>query len=171
MTILQPDRQSARSHLLLLVTAAFTAACAAKKPPTLSALCTGRGATARVAAAIDTVRSLAGPALVTMKGSRFEMRFDFAPRADSANRGARDCNESHGTAAFTGTIPERVRLAAAADGEATWRVAGDSVLLDLNPGTRDNNVFVVLPLDGGRGHWGLSTFTGEVAGGTTTAIR
>ena len=44
-----------------------------------------------------------------------------------------------------------------------WRVEGDTVFLDLNPKSRDNNLMMVLPIHGGRGHWGLSTFAGEVA--------
>ena len=99
------------------------------------------------------------------------MTFDFPAGATVTSGDASNCTGTHGTAAFSGTLPDRIRLATASSGQATWRIEGDTVLLDLNPGTRDNNVFVVLPLDGSKGHWGLSTFPGEVAGGTTTAIR
>jgi hypothetical protein len=73
-----------------------------------------------------------------------------------------------GTASFKGDIPEPLRNATEPGGTATWRVEGDTVLLDLNPKSRDNNLMMVVPLAGGTGHWGLSTFAGEVARGRTT---
>jgi hypothetical protein len=72
-----------------------------------------------------------------------------------------------GSASFSRDIPAAIRAATSAASVASWRVEGDTVLLDLNPHVRDSNVFVTLPLVGGRGHWGLSTFAGEVAGGHT----
>ena len=152
----------------LLVVAALSFACAPKQPPTLAALCSGSTATAHVAATIDTTRPPAGAELVAAKGTRFELTFTFAaPSTQGANS---DCTGTTGTATFSGTLPDRIRTAASAAGQATWRIDSETVLLDLNPGTRDNNVFVALPLNGGRGHWGLSTFAGEVAAGATAFL-
>ena len=153
----------------LLLGAAAALGCARKPVPTLAPLCSGATATAHVAATIDTIRPPAGPELAAAKGSRFELRFTFA--AAKAGAAAAGCPGTAGTAAFTGSLPVPIRTATAAAGMASWRIETDSVLLDLNPGARDNNVFVVLPLHGGRGHWGLSTFAGEVAGGATAFIR
>ena len=72
-----------------------------------------------------------------------------------------------GTATFKGDVPLQLRSATSGDNTATWRIEGDTVILDLNPKTRDNNLMLVLPVAGGRGRWGLSTFAGEVARGTT----
>ena len=153
---------------LLLAAAALSFACAPKQPPTLAALCSGGTATAHIAATIDTTRPPAGPELAAAKGSRFELTFTFAP--PSARGADPSCTGTTGPATFSGTLPDRLRTATSSTGQATWRIDGETVLLDLNPGTRDNNVFVALPLNGGRGHWGLSTFAGEVAAGGTTVL-
>ena len=152
----------------LILAATVALACAPKKALTLASLCAGSSVTTRVSATIDTLRPPAGPELAAAKGSRFELRFTFAgPEAPAS---ATDCSGTSGTAIFSGTLPERIRTATSSAGTASWRIDGDTVLLDLNPGTRDNNLFVVLPLHGGRGHWGLSTFAGEVAGGATAFL-
>jgi len=161
-------RPSAARTLPPLIAAALSLACAAKQPPTLALLCTGGPATAHVAATIDTTRPPAGPELTAAKGNRFEMHFTFAHASSRA--ATTDCTGTAGTATFTGTFPDRIRTATSGAGQATWRIEGERVLLDLNPGTRDNNVFVAFPLNGGRGHWGLSTFAGEVAAGGTAFL-
>ena len=76
-----------------------------------------------------------------------------------------------GTARFSGDVPEPLRNATDAGGSATWRVESDMVFVDLNPKSRDNNLMMVVPLAGGAGQWGLSTFAGEVARGRTTVGR
>jgi hypothetical protein len=151
-----------------LVAIALSLACAPRQVPTLAPLCSGSPANAHLAATIDTIRPTAGAELTAAKGSRFELTIVFAApttRADGSS-----CTGTTGTATFTGTLPERLRTATAPAGRASWRIDGDTVLLDLNPGTRDNNVFVSLPLTGGRGHWGLSTFAGEVGAGEMTFL-
>ncbi len=166
-TAFRTARVAGRHLAIALAAAALASACAPKHAPSLTALCAGSGAVAHVSATVDTVRPAAGAELAAAKGTAFELAFEFAPgRRDSASA---TCAASQGTASFSGALPDRIRGATASTREATWRIEGDTVLLDLNPGTRDNNVFVVLPLDGGRGHWGLSTFAGEVASGATTA--
>ena len=160
-------RRPARAAALL-VGAVLSLACATKQPPTLAALCSGGTATAHIAATIDTTRPPAGAELVAAKGTRFELTFTFA--APSSRGADSSCTGTTGPATFSGTLPDRIRTATSAAGQATWRIDGETVLLDLNPGTRDNNVFVALPLNGGRGHWGLSTFAGEVVAGGTTFL-
>jgi hypothetical protein len=161
-------RPAAARRPSLLMAAALALACAPKQAPTLTTLCSGGTAAAHVAATIDTTRPPAGPELSAAKGTRFELTFTFAA---PATRGAEpNCTGTSGTATFSGTLPDRIRTATSASGQVTWRIDGDTVLLDLNPGTRDNNVFVALPLNGGRGHWGLSTFAGEVAAGGTAFL-
>ena len=172
MTNSPPSRPAAQ-HAALVLAAAVAIACAPQKPPTLTSLCFGGTATARVAATVDTTRPPASPELTAAKGSRFELTIAFPAVEFTAlePRGAESsCNGSTGTATFKGSLPDRIRTATSAAGHATWRIDGDTVLLDLNPGTRDNNVFVALPLNGGRGHWGLSTFAGEVAAGATAFL-
>jgi hypothetical protein len=146
-----------------------TASCARKTPATLAAVCAGGRGAAHVVATVDFVRGPGGPALASLKGSEFELTLAFARgdprRADDGS--ARDCAGTRGSATFSGALPEAIGHAASAQGETSWRVQDDSVLLDLNPRVRDSNVFLTLPLHGGRGHWGLSTFAGEVAGGAT----
>ena len=152
----------------LVLAAALSLACAAKAPPTLAALCAGGPGAARITASIDTTRPPAGPELEAARGTSFELTFAFAAPATRGSDSS--CTGTSGTAAFSGTLPPRLRTATSNTGQATWRIEGESVLLDLNPGTRDNNVFVALPLNGGRGHWGLSTFAGEVAAGGTAFL-
>ena len=164
MTIARHFRSTAAGAVLVLG-ASLALACARKPAPTLAKLCFGGAARAHVSATIDTTRPPAGPELAAATGSRFELRFAFKavePRGVESS-----CDGSTGTATFTGSLPDRIRTATSAAGQATWRIDGDTMLLDLNPGVRDNNVLVALPLNGGRGHWGLSTFAGEVAAGRT----
>lgn len=162
MTIPPFPRLSRRGPALLLG-AVVALACAPKPAPTLAPLCSGGTAAAHVAATIDTTRPPAGPDLTAAKGSRFVLLFTFAAPSTRATGTA--CTGTAGAATFTGAVPDRIRTATSPAGSASWRIEGDTVLLDLNPGARDNNVFVVLPLHGGGGHWRLSTFAGEVAGG------
>lgn len=168
MTISLAVRPSRRVAGLLFGTA-LALACGPKKAPTLAALCAGSATAAHVTATIDTTRPPAGPELAALRGSRFEVDIAFSAAASPATDAG--CTGTTGTATFTGTLPDRIRGATSASGSATWRIEGDTVLLDLNPGTRDNNVFLVLPLRGRRGHWGLSTFAGEVAGGSAESHR
>lgn len=162
------DRRRALRGSPILVAAALSLACAPKQPPTLAALCSGGTATAHVAATIDTTRPPAGPELAAAKGTRFELTFTFAAPASRGTDST--CTGTAGTATYSGTLPDRIRTATSPVGQASWRIDGETVLLDLNPGTRDNNVFVALPLNGGRGHWGLSTFAGEIAAGGTALL-
>ena len=157
-------------RLAALALALVAAACARTPPATLAALCAGGRGAAQVVATVDFVRGPGRPALASLEGSRFELTFAFAAPGDSRRDdegSAPGCNGTNGTATFTGALPEAIGHAASAQGEATWRVQDDSVVLDLNPRVRDSNIFLTLPLRGGRGHWGLSTFAGEVAGGAT----
>ena len=143
-------------------------ACAAHKPRTLEALCAGGRVVANLDATVDSIRAPAGPALQTLRGRHFAVRLTFVGQADSdggPTASAAGCSGHSGLAEFAGDFPPGVGTATSGSHQATWRIEGEMVLLDLNPGTRDNNVFVALPLAGGRGHWGLSTFAGEVASG------
>ena len=146
---------------------------ACRAPETLAAVCAGRKTTQQVDATIDTVMPPAGPELGVLRGRGFSIKLTFVPGlatgAAAGIGGASGCDGKMGTAAFEGDIPEPLRNATEPGGAATWRVEGDTVLLDLNPKSRDNNLMMVLPLAGGTGHWGLSTFAGEVARGRTTS--
>ena len=157
----------------LTAVAVSSAACARARPLTLNGLCNGAPADAHIAAWVDRVSGPGGPALTQLRGTRFVLRislFAAAEAGSSPAAGRPSCTGASGAATFTGDVPDRLRTATSAASAATWRIEGDTVLLDLNPRVRDNNVFVVLPLDGTRGHWGLSTFAGEVAGGHTEPI-
>ena len=166
------------SHTLRTFFAAFLVllgALACRRPgdaDTLAALCAGRETTQRVDATIDTVMPSAGSALGFLRGRSFAIRLTFVPGpatgAAAGTGGASGCDGKMGTASFKGDVPEPLRTATERGGSATWRVEGDTVLLDLNPKSRDNNLMMVVPLAGGTGHWGLSTFAGEVARGRTT---
>jgi hypothetical protein len=158
---------------MLIAAIVGAAACARATPPTLDALCAGGSADAHIAATVDRVTGPGGPELSALRGTRFVVRISLFPPAPADSSPAANptgCAGASGAATFAGDLPARIRIATSAASAATWRIAGDTVLLDLNPRTRDNNVFVVLPLDGGRGHWGLSTFAGEVAGGRTEPV-
>jgi len=153
--------------IAVLAAGLIAAACGRKAQPSLAAICAGARAEARVVATVDHVRGPGGPALTSLQGTRFELRFTFLAPAPGSPGGdaAATCAHDRGTATFTGEIPDPVRNATSREGTASWELQGDSVLLDLNPRVRDSNVFVTFRLDGGRGHWGLSTFAGEIAGG------
>jgi hypothetical protein len=137
----------------------------------LAPLCAGHEVTQRVDATVDTVLPNGGTGLATARGRHFAIRLSFQPSPATGpaagTGGANACDGRMGTATFKGDVPQQLRSATSADNTATWRIEGDTVILDLNPKTRDNNLMLVLPLAGGKGHWGLSTFAGEVARGTT----
>lgn len=139
--------------------------------PDLAPLCAGHEVTQRVDATVDTVLPHGGTGLLAARGRHFALRFTFRPAPATGPAaglgGANGCDGQMGSATFKGDVPQPLRTATSASNEATWRIEGDTVILDLNPKTRDNNLMLVLPLAGGRGHWGLSTFAGEVARGTT----
>ena len=138
---------------------------------TLAPLCAGRETTQRVDVTIDTVMPAAGQALGVLKGRSFAIQLTFAPGpatgAAAGTGGASGCEGKMGTAKFSGDVPEPLRTATDPGGSGAWRIEGDMVFLDLNPKSRDNNLVMVLPLAGGAGHWGLSTFAGEVTRGRT----
>ena len=158
-------------RLALPAAVAAAVACAARQEPSLASLCSGSSATATVEATIDTTRPPAGAALTAAKGERFTMHFTFTPAGgDAALVPAGDCTGRTGTATTAADLPAMIRNASSSSRHATWRIEDDTILLDLNPGTRDNNIFVAIPLHGGRGHWGLSTIAGEVASGATTTL-
>lgn len=158
-------------HVAAVVAAALSAtSCARTAAPPLSALCGGRPARADIIAVVDQVRGPGGPALAGLQGTRFDIRLEFSPPTSPDSAGepaAAGCSGRSGSASFSRDIPARILASTSPASVASWRVEGDTILLDLNPRVRDSNVFVALPLDGGRGHWGLSTFAGEVAGGHT----
>ena len=176
MPISPPASTRSRATVALVAaTAAFVslaASCGNRTDATLTGLCDGREATHRVEAVVDTVLPFAGAALADLKGQRFELRFTFAPPAPTGpTAGTAECQGAMGTARFAGELPEKLRSATASDGSAGWRIEGDTILVDLNPRARDNNLVMSLPLAGGRGHWALSTFAGEVARGIATGGR
>ena len=161
-----------------LVAAAWAGGCAPPLRSALAPLCADQGALAHVEFSVDSVRPTAGPALVAARGSRFRLVITFAAptsaQPDGATRGATPpagCSDRSGTATAEGELPAGLRNATSSTHDASWRIERDSVILDLNPRARDNNVFVVLPLEAGRGHWGLSTFAGQVASGSTAETR
>lgn len=132
----------------------------------LSAICEGREASRRLPSTIDSVMAPGGAELASLRGRTFTIDVALQPApATGPAAGGSGCGGRMGDAHFSGELPEPLRGATSADGRATWRTEGDSVLLDLNPGSRDNNLVLVIPLGPGSGHWGLSTFAGEVARG------
>ena len=165
---MQPNLILRLVFALLLTPLAF--ACR-RDTETLAPLCAGRETTHRIDVTIDTVMPAAGAALSALKGRTFAIQLSFIPGpatgAAAGTGGASGCEGKMGTATFSGDVPEPLRTATDPGGSATWRIEGDMVFLDLNPKSRDNNVMMVLPLAGGAGHWGLSTFAGEVARGGT----
>lgn len=132
----------------------------------LSAICDGRAASRRLPSTIDSVMAPGGAELAALRGRTFTIDVALQPApATGPAAGGGGCGGRMGDAHFSGELPEPLRGATNADGRATWRTEGDSVLLDLNPASRDNNLVLVLPLGPGSGRWGLSTFAGEVARG------
>lgn len=133
----------------------------------LHGICEGREGSRRVVSTIDSVIAPAGADLAALRGRTFtvDVALKPAPSTGPAAGTGGSCGGRMGDAHFSGDLPDPLKSATSADGGASWRTEGDSVLLDLNPGSRDNNLVLVLPLAGGLGHWGLSTFAGEVARG------
>ena len=132
----------------------------------LSAICDGREASRRLPSTIDSVMAPVGAELAALRGRTFTIDVALQPApATGPAAGGGGCGGRMGDAHFSGELPEPLRGATDTEGRATWRTEGDSVLLDLNPGSRDNNLVLVLPLGPGSGRWALSTFAGEVARG------
>ena len=153
-----------------LLSIAIAGACAnSGTSADLMTLCAGNQVTHDISATIDTVLGPGGAALASMRGRAFAISLTFVPGpatgAAAGTGGTTGCEGRMGTASFTADMPEPLRNATERGGSATWRVEGDTVIVDLNPRTRDNNLMLVLPIQGGVGHWGLSTFAGEVARG------
>ncbi|NUO64116.1 MAG: hypothetical protein HOQ12_14150 [Gemmatimonadaceae bacterium] len=171
-----PFARLARASIAALAFAAalasIAASCGTHGDQTLTGLCEGRTATHRVEAVVDTILPFGGAALAELQGKHFVLRLTFSPPAPTGpTAGTAECQGAMGSARFAGELPERLRGATAADSTAGWRIDGDTILVDLNPRARDNNLVMSLPLAGGRGHWALSTFAGEVARGATTGGR
>lgn len=172
-------RRTARVHpraaALLAGIAAFgslAASCRGRNDPSLTGLCEGRVATRRVESTVDTILPYAGTGLAGLKGKHFSLRLEFSlPPTTGPAAGTSECQGAMGEARFSGDLPAQLRTAAAENGVAGWRIEGDTILVGLNPRARDNNLVISLPLAGGRGHWSLGTFAGEVARGSATAGR
>jgi hypothetical protein len=166
-------------HPLLLAAAAtgaalvlLAASCGPKNDQTLSALCERREAVQRIDASVDTILPHAGTGLAAVRGRHFALRLTFTPApVTGPAAGTAECEGVIGEARFSGDLPLPLRNAAASNDTAGWRIDGDTVLVDLNPRARDNNLVMSVPLRGGGGHWALSTFAGEVVRGRLTTAR
>ena len=156
--------------MALVALATSAASCNRSGEGTLTGLCDGHATVLRVDASVDSVLPYAGPALAGLGRRHFALRMTFSPPAATGpTAGTAECNGAMGDASFTGDLPEPIRGGASSTGTAGWRIDGDTIILDLNPRARDNNLVMSLPTRGGRGHWALSTFAGEAVRGETTS--
>jgi hypothetical protein len=148
-------------RIALVVVVALLAGACRRQPATaaLGALCRGVDVESSVRLVVDSVPPVTGPAS-GVAGQAFDLALAFRPGEDRP-----ECNGRTGRVAFEGELPEPFTSATAGDDVGLWRIVGDTVAIDLNPNARDNNLTLVLPLSGGTGRWGLSTFVGEVAAG------
>jgi hypothetical protein len=128
--------------------------------PALGALCRGADVETPVRLVVDSTRPAAGAAVSELARQSYDV--DLAFRAGEQRA---ECSGRTGRVAFEGKLPSALATAVSPDHVGLWRIAGDSVALDLNPNARDNNLTLVLPLSGGPGRWGWSTFAGEVVRG------
>jgi hypothetical protein len=146
------------------VAVAIALACARRPPatpPDLAELCAGRNVDLRgVTLVVDSVRPAAGAALRSLVGTT--SRLDLAFRAPAAGG---DCAGKGGRVGFEGELPPELATGTAGDRVALWRVQNETVVVDMAPRARDNNVTLSLPLRGGDGRWSYSTIVGPVASG------
>jgi hypothetical protein len=162
-----------RLALAGLVASLVAAGCARQTPTDgLSALCAGHDDTRNVTISVDSVRPPGGQELTAMIGQSFSIQLTFAAApatgVAAGTGGANGCEGKMGTGSFTSDLPQRLRTATSEAGNLSWRIDGEMVFVDLHPRTNDNNLVLALPVAGGTGHWGLSTFAGEVAYGRAT---
>jgi hypothetical protein len=109
---------------------------------------------------VDNVRPTAGAAAADLAGKSYDVTLAFR-----AGEPRDECSERTGRVAFEGQIPDALSGALSGDRVGLWRITGDSVAIDLNPSARDNNLTLLLPMSGGSGRWGWSTFAGEALSG------
>jgi hypothetical protein len=154
---------------IALILAVLLAAAACQRPettPALGALCRGADVEAPLRLVVDSIRPTAGAAAADLAGKAYDVTLAFR-----AGEPREECAQRTGRVAFEGPLPDALASAMAADRVGLWRIAGDSVAVDLNPSARDNNLTLVLPMSGGPGHWGWSTFAGEVLRGRAEERR
>jgi hypothetical protein len=136
-------------------------ACAHRTSSRLADLCEGGDVATRVVLVIDSVAAVGGADLARLRGDRFDVLVNLFNQLEP-----RGCADRSGEASIdVGDLPDELGSAASKSGSAHWRVDSLSVVVELNPGVRDNNLTFSLPLDGSDGHWTLSRFPGVVAEG------
>ncbi|HET7586147.1 MAG TPA: hypothetical protein VFK13_14640 [Gemmatimonadaceae bacterium] len=146
--------------LAAFATATLTA-CATSGTSRVSGVCERSTVVQHVVLVVDSVSPRAGPELVPLQGDRVNLTLTLLPDRDPLHH----CPDVSGPAAWSGELPDVLRTGAGDSAQAAWRIEGDAVAMNLNPGVFDNNLLITLPLSGEVGHWGLSTFVGEVVGG------
>ncbi|HEX5438547.1 MAG TPA: hypothetical protein VFW98_15445 [Gemmatimonadaceae bacterium] len=135
-------------------------ACAANASPQMDDLCGGSPVQQELTLVLDTVRAVPATPLQALAGQRFHMTLRLLPLPGTAR-----CRNATGTASFQADLPDEMTAGITQRASPTWRIMGISVVVDFNPGVADDNLRVVLPLNGGAGRWQLSRLTGLVAGG------
>ena len=160
-TNLPSSRVAPRLALAALAPLLLLAACAHHTSSKMLDLCGGNDVTARVALVIDSVATVGGDELASLRGERFDIAVNLfnvltpAPCADRTGEASVSIDE----------LPDELASAASRASTAHWRVDSLEVVVELNHGVRDNNLSLTLPLDGSDGHWTLSRFPGVVAEG------
>jgi hypothetical protein len=152
---------SARLALAAFASLLLPLGCAHHTSSQLTNLCGGDNVTARVALVIDSVATVGGDELASLRGERFDIVVNLFNQL-----GPTRCADRSGEASVNiGDLPDELASAASRASTAHWRVDSLAVVVELNHGVRDNNLSLSLPLDGSDGHWTLSRFPGVVAQG------
>ncbi len=147
--------------LLAVVAVALTTGCGRAHTTSIpSGLCAGSNVVQEITLVVDTVRPQAGEGLAQLQGTRHDLTISlFNPVPTGA------CPQRYGAGTFLGELPQALRNATTHDRQLAWRVEGVNVGLNLNFNVMDNNIAIMMPLDGGDGSWSLNTIAGPMVVG------
>ncbi len=144
---------------------AALAACAVPHTSSLSSLCSDESVVQHVVLVVDSVAPPGGLNVQELRGRRIALTLTLLSDVEQPSPFRSPCPDATGRATWVGAIPGALRTGVGDSTRAAWRIQGDKVRIDLNPGVADNNLEILLPIEGDGGRWGLSTLAGEVASG------
>jgi hypothetical protein len=147
-------------HIVWLSVLAAPLGCTPHVSAALGDLCTGSVVRQERTLVLDTVSTAATATLAALAGRRYRIALRLAPIVTP-----RDCGNASGEANYDAHLPPELAAGVATDGTPTWLLLGPEIVVDFNPAIANRRLEIRLPLDGGTGHWTLTSPAGELAGG------
>lgn len=147
-------------HIVWLSALAAPLGCAPHVSATLGDLCMGGVVRQDRTLVLDTVSTTATTTLAALAGQRYHIVLRLTPLVTP-----RDCGNASGEATYDAHLPPELLAGVATHATPTWLLLGTEMVVDFNPTIANRSLEIRLPLDGGTGHWTLTSPAGELAGG------